>query len=89
MIQKSNSDILLELDGSSIFLRREAMAFIAASESLSEQLDRAKHAIGMPQEEADVAANAKKATWPPISNSLTREKAKEISKSVFPFSRTF
>ena len=38
------------------------MAFIAASESLSEQLDRAKHAIGMPQEEADVAANAKKAT---------------------------
>ena len=27
--------------------------------------------------------------WPPISNALTREKAKEISKSVFPFSRTF
>ena len=28
-------------------------------------------------------------SWPPISNALTREKAKEISKSVFPFSRTF
>ena len=27
--------------------------------------------------------------WPPISNALTREKAKEISKSVFPFSGTF
>ena len=27
--------------------------------------------------------------WPPISDALTREKAKEISKSVFPFSRTF
>ena len=25
-------------------------------------------------------------SWPPISNALTREKAKEISKSVFPFS---
>ena len=30
-----------------------------------------------------------KVFWPPISNALTREKAKEISKSVFPFSRTF
>ena len=30
-----------------------------------------------------------KVFWPPISNALTRQKAKEISKSVFPFSRTF
>ena len=56
------------------------MAFIAASESLSEQLDRAKHAIGMPQEEADVAANAKKATW-------AAKKSFEVSKFEFKFPR--
>ena len=34
-------------------------------------------------------ADYRRVFWPPISNALTREKAKEISKSVFPFSRTF
>ena len=34
-------------------------------------------------------ADKLKVLWPLISNARTGEKAKEISKSVFPFSRTF